>query len=212
LAQAWGRIRSIQQAARSGQWDGVRPRWPLIVLRTPKGWTGPQEVDGVRVAGTWRAHQVPLSRVRDNPEHLAMLDAWLRSYRPEELFDETGAPSAVVRGLIPDGPLRMSASPHANGGLLSRDLDLPDFRKYAVDVPAPAKLRAESTRRLGEFLRDVYAANADRFRLFCPDETNSNRLGAVFEASDRAFMERVTDDDVAIGRDGRVMEVLSEHN
>jgi xylulose-5-phosphate/fructose-6-phosphate phosphoketolase len=212
LAQAWGRIRAIQQVARGGRWDGTRPRWPLIVLRSPKGWTGPEEVDGVRVSGTWRAHQVPLSEVRDNPDHLAILEAWLRSYRPEELFDDRGAPSPVVRGLMPAGQLRMSANPHANGGLLTRELELPDFRDYAVEVPSPAKLRAESTRRLGELLRDVYRANPDQFRLFCPDETNSNRLGAVFEVSDRAFMEQVTGDDVAISRDGRVMEVLSEHN
>ncbi|MEE6307686.1 phosphoketolase family protein [Plantactinospora veratri] len=212
LAEAWGRIRAIQRAARGGDWDGSRPRWPLIVLRSPKGWTGPEEVDGVRVTGSWRSHQVPLSGVRDNPEHLALLERWLRSYRPEELFDKAGAPTATVRELPPRADLRMSASPHANGGRLTRDLDLPDFRDYAVDVPAPAKLRAESTRRLGELLRDVYRRNPDTFRLFCPDETNSNRLGAVFEASDRAFMERVTDADVAIGRDGRVMEVLSEHN
>ncbi|MEQ4303543.1 phosphoketolase family protein [Plantactinospora sp. B6F1] len=213
LADAWGRIREIQRAARDGGgWDGSRPRWPLIILRSPKGWTGPEEVDGVRVTGSWRSHQVPLSGVRDNPEHLAILERWLRSYRPEELFDDAGATVAAVRDLPPRGDLRMSASPHANGGLLTRDLDLPDFRDYAVDVPAPAKLRVESTRRLGELLRDVYRRNTDTFRLFCPDETNSNRLGAVFEASDRAFMERVTDDDVAIGRDGRVMEVLSEHN
>jgi xylulose-5-phosphate/fructose-6-phosphate phosphoketolase len=212
LAEAWGRIRAIQHEARDGSWDGTRPRWPLIVLRTPKGWTGPSEVDGVKVVGTWRAHQVPLSGVRDNPAHLALLEGWLRSYRPEELFDATGAPAAAVRDLAPPGELRMSASPHANGGLLTRALDLPDFREYAVEVPQPAKLRAESTRRLGELLRDVYARNPDRFRLFCPDETNSNRLGAVFEVSDRAFAERVTPEDVAIGRDGRVMEVLSEHN
>ncbi|MFY1670825.1 phosphoketolase [Plantactinospora sp. WMMB334] len=212
LAGAWSRIRAIQRAAREGSWDGSRPRWPLIILRSPKGWTGPDEVDGVKVSGSWRSHQVPLSGVRDNPEHLAILERWLRSYRPEELFDDAGTPVAAVRELPPAGDLRMSASPHANGGLLTRDLDLPDFREYAVDVPAPAKLRAESTRRLGELLRDVYRRNTDTFRLFCPDETNSNRLGAVFEVSDRAFMERVTDSDVALGRDGRVMEVLSEHN
>ncbi|MFF5233003.1 phosphoketolase [Dactylosporangium sp. NPDC000521] len=212
LAEAWGRIRAIQTAARSTDWDGSRPRWPMIILRSPKGWTGPEEVDGIKVTGTWRSHQVPLAGVKDNPEHLAILERWLRSYRPEELFDEAGAPVELVRGLAPDGDLRMSASPHANGGLLTRDLDIPDFRKYAVDVDEPGGSRAESTRRLGELLRDVYRGNPDRFRLFCPDETNSNRLGAVFEVSDRAFMERVTDADVAIGRDGRVMEVLSEHN
>ncbi|WP_433087622.1 phosphoketolase family protein [Dactylosporangium sp. CA-052675] len=212
LAEAYERIRAIQDAARDGDWDGTRPRWPLIVLRSPKGWTGPEEVDGVQVTGTWRSHQVPLSGVKDNPEHLRLLEEWLKSYRPEELFEADGSPVAAVRALAPDGALRMSASPHANGGVLTEDLDLPDFRKYAIDVDRPGTVRAESTRRLGELLRDVYRDNPDRFRLFCPDETNSNRLGAVFDVSDRAFMERVTDADVAIGRDGRVMEVLSEHN
>lgn len=166
----------------------------------------------MQVTGTWRSHQVPLAGVRDNPAHLALLDAWLRSYRPEELFDAAGAPVATVLAANPEGELRMSGSPHTNGGLLTRDLDLPDFRKYAVDIPAPAVLRAESTRRLGELLRDLYAANPDRFRLFCPDETNSNRLGAVFEVSDRMLAERVEPGDVAVSRDGRVMEVLSEHS
>ncbi|MFG2045186.1 phosphoketolase [Dactylosporangium sp. NPDC048998] len=212
LAEAWNKIRAIQDAARDGEWDGRRPRWPMIILRSPKGWTGPAEVDGVQVTGTWRSHQVPLAGVKENPEHLAMLESWLRSYRPEELFDDAGAPVGLVRALAPEGELRMSASPHANGGVLTRDLDIPDFRKYAVDVPGPGTTRAESTRRLGEMLRDIYRDNPDRFRLFCPDETNSNRLGAVFEVSDRAFAERVGPDDVAIGRDGRVMEVLSEHN
>ncbi|MDY7091244.1 MAG: phosphoketolase family protein, partial [Actinomycetota bacterium] len=212
LAGAWGRIRAIQRAARGGDWDGTRPRWPLIILRSPKGWTGPEQVDGVTVTGTWRSHQVPLSGVRDNPEHMRILEDWLRSYRPEELFDASGAPVEAVRALAPQGNLRMSASPHANGGLLTRDLDMPDFRYYAVDVPRPAQFRAESTRKLGELMRDIYSRNPDRFRLFCPDETNSNRLGAVFEVSDRGFMEHVTADDTAIGRDGRVMEVLSEHN
>ncbi|GIJ19735.1 putative phosphoketolase [Micromonospora lutea] len=212
LTAAWVKIRTIQQAARSGDWDGSRPRWPLIVLRSPKGWTGPEQVDGVTVTGTWRSHQVPLSGVRDNAEHLRMLEQWLLSYRPQELFDDSGAPSELVRALAPEGELRMSASPHANGGLVTRDLDLPDFRDYAVDVTQPAQLRAESTRKLGELMRDIYARNPDRFRLFCPDETNSNRLGAVFEVTDRGFMEQVHPEDTAISRDGRVMEVLSEHN
>jgi xylulose-5-phosphate/fructose-6-phosphate phosphoketolase len=211
LATAWGRIRTIQTAARSGGWSG-RPRWPMIVFRSPKGWTGPAEVDGITIAGTWRAHQVPLSGVRENPEHLALLETWMRSYRPDELFDHDGRPVDLVLAANPSGDLRMSANPHANGGLLTRDLDLPDFRDYAIDVPHPAAQHAESTRKLGELLRDLYTRNPDRFRLFCPDETNSNRLGAVFEVSDRAFMERVTDDDVKISHDGRVMEVLSEHN
>ena len=212
LAAAWSQIRRIQTAARSGEaWAG-RPRWPLIVLRTPKGWTGPVDVDGIRIAGTFRSHQVPLAGVRENPDHLALLEQWLRSYGPEELFDEAGRPTALVTAANPSGDLRMSASPHANGGLLTRDLDLPDFRDYALEVKQPAQLRAESTRQLGALLRDVYTRNPSTFRLFCPDETNSNRLGAVFEVSDRAFMERSGPDDVALSPDGRVMEVLSEHS
>ncbi|MEO7752452.1 MAG: phosphoketolase family protein [Terracoccus sp.] len=212
LATAYGRIRDIQQAARSGDWDGARPRWPLIVLRTPKGWTGPAEVDGVKVTGTWRSHQVPLSHVKGNDAHLAILDAWMKSYRPEELFDESGAPVDLVRQANPEGELRMSANPHANGGLLTKALDLPDFRDFARDVPSPATVRAESTRALGEMMREVYERNPETFRLFCPDETNSNRLGAVFDASDRMLAERIEDEDVKISHDGRVMEVLSEHN
>jgi xylulose-5-phosphate/fructose-6-phosphate phosphoketolase len=212
LGEAWGRIRAIQTAARDGEWDGARPVWPLIVLRSPKGWTGPDQVDGVQVAGTFRAHQVPLSGVRDNPEHLALLEQWLKSYRPEELFDDSGTPVALVKEAAPQGDRRMSATPHANGGLVTRDLDLPDFRDYAVKVDHPAVERVESTRRLGEMMRDMYTRNPDRFRLYSPDETNSNRLGAVFEVSDRAFAERINPGDVSIGPDGRVMEVLSEHN
>ena len=212
LARAWATIRAIQADARGGDWDGTRPRWPLIVLRTPKGWTGPDVVDGIQVAGTWRAHQVPLSGVRGNEDHLRVLEQWMRSYRPDELFDDSGSPSALVRSANPDGELRMSATKHANGGLLTRDLDLPDFRDYAVQVSRPGTARAESTRKLGEMMRDIYVRNPDRFRLFCPDETNSNRLGAVFEVSDRAFAESVVPEDVSLSRDGRVMEVLSEHN
>ena len=212
LDDAYARIRGIQQEARSGATKLPRPRWPMIVLRTPKGWTGPAEVDGVEVSDSWRAHQVPLSGVRDNPEHLAILESWLRSYRPDELFLDDGGPAPLVAHASPEGPLRMSASPHANGGALTCDLDLPDFRGYALDIPEPGSVVAESTRPLGALLRDIYVANPDRFRLFCPDETNSNRLGAVFEASDRGFMERILDSDVAIGPEGRVMEVLSEHS
>ena len=211
LTRAWASIKAIQAAARGGDWDGTRPRWPLIVLRTPKGWTGPDVVDGVQVAGTWRSHQVPVAGVKGNKEHLRILEDWMRSYRPEELFDDHGAPTALVQSINPDGNLRMSGSPHANGGLLAVDLDLPDFRDYAVPVKAPAQSRLESTRKLGELMRDIYTRNPDRFRLFSPDETNSNRLGAVFEVSDRAFAERVIEGDVAISRNGRVMEVLSEH-
>ncbi|GEP40261.1 putative phosphoketolase [Nocardioides psychrotolerans] len=210
LGGAWQRIREIQDDARSGAWTGARPRWPMIVLRTPKGWTGPDVVDGVQVGGTFRSHQVPLSGVRENPEHLARLESWLRSYRPDELFDDLGRPTTTAFG--PHGAQRMSASPHANGGVLTRDLVLRDFRDYAVDVASPGVERAESTRRLGHLLRDVYSDNPDTFRLFCPDETNSNRLGDVFSVSDRAFMERVEPVDDHLSRHGRVMEVLSEHN
>ncbi len=163
------------------------------------------------MSGSWRSHQVPLSGVRDNPEHLAILEQWLKSYRPEELFDPAGIPAPLVDAANPVGNLRMSATPHANGGLLTRDLDLPDFRDYAVTLTRPGTA-VESTRRLGEMIAEIYRRNPDNFRLFCPDETNSNRLGAVFAVSDRAFMERVHADDVAISADGRVMEVLSEHN
>src|SRR4051794_158384 len=210
LADAWLRIRLLQVAAREGRGAAERGRWPVIVLRTPKGWTGPQVVDGVQVGGTYRSHQVPLSGVRDNPEHLELLRRWLKSYHPDELFDADGRPTALVGGNNPRGPLRMSATPHANGGA-GVDLVLPDYRSYAADVDRPGTVHLESTRRLGEMLRDIYVANPSTFRLFCPDETNSNRLGAVFEVSDRAFMERIDPGDTAIGPDGRVMEVLSEH-
>jgi len=210
LAGAWQRIRDIQDQARHGSWTGERPRWPMIVLRSPKGWTGPDVVDGVQIEGTFRSHQVPLSGVRENPEHLARLESWLRSYRPEELFDDLGRPTTTDFGA--QGDLRMSASSHANGGVLTRDLVLRDFRDYAVDVTAPGAEVAESTRRLGHLLRDVYVDNPATFRLFCPDETNSNRLGDVFSVSDRAFMERVEPTDDHLSKDGRVMEVLSEHN
>ena len=211
LGQAYAEIREIQATARAAGGVGERPRWPMIVLRSPKGWTGPKQVDGIQVEGTWRAHQVPLSGVRENPEHLAMLETWLRSYRPEELFDVTGAPVELVRSANPVGELRMSASPHANGGVLTTDLDLPDFADHAVELSDPG-VAIESTRRLGDVLAEIYRRNPHTFRLFSPDETNSNRLGAVFEVSDRAFMERVTDEDVKLSSSGRVMEVLSEHN
>jgi xylulose-5-phosphate/fructose-6-phosphate phosphoketolase len=203
-------IAQIQARART---DGLagRPLWPMIVLRTPKGWTGPKEVDGLPVEGTWRAHQVPLSAVRTNPEHLAALEAWMRSYRPEQLFDENGALRPEVTGVAPDGEARMSANPHANGGLLTRELELPDFRRYAVQVKTPAATSSEATRVLGVWLRDVVRLNPDRFRIMGPDETASNRLQAVFEATDRAWQaERLPTDD-HLSPDGRVMEVLSEH-
>ena len=210
LAECWTKIRDIQQSARSGDWDGARPRWPMIVLRTPKGWTGPHEVDGVQIEGTFRAHQVPLSGVRENPDHLAMLEQWLRSYRPHELFDGGGRPTTDDNN--PPAELRMSASPHANAGSISPDLVLRNFREYAVEVTRPGVEQLESTRRFGQMLRDIYIDNPETFRLFCPDETRSNRLGDVFDVSDRAFMEPLVAGDEKLSHQGRVMEVLSEHN
>jgi xylulose-5-phosphate/fructose-6-phosphate phosphoketolase len=203
-------IAGIQRRARSGSVGG-RPRWPAIVLRTPKGWTGPREVDGLPVEGTFRSHQVPLSSPREKPEHLRQLEAWMRSYRPEELFDAQGALVPELRTLPPVGRRRMSASPHANGGELLHDLRLPDFRDYAVDVTSPGTTTSEATRVLGGFLRDVIRRNPDRFRLFGPDETASNRLAEVFAATNRAWMAETIDGDDHLAPDGRVMEVLSEH-
>jgi xylulose-5-phosphate/fructose-6-phosphate phosphoketolase len=182
----------------------ARPRWPCIVVRTPKGWTGPGQ-------GTPASHQVPLSGMREDPEHLRELEAWLRSYRPEELFDEGGRVRPEVRALAPEGERRMSANPVTNGGLLLRDLRLPDFRAHAVDVPAPASTSAQATKVLGGWLRDVMARNPETFRLFGPDETASNRLGAVFEVTDRTWTEEILPADDHLAMDGRVMEVLSEH-
>lgn len=213
LADAHDDIRGIQQRARNGDWDGARPVWPMIIFRHPKGWTGPHAVDGEQVEGTWRAHQVPLSGVKASAEHLALLEQWLKSYRPEELFDEQGHVTDVVLANNPSGDRRMSANPHANGGLLTQDLDLPDFRELGIEITDRAVQRAESTRKLGELMAEVYRRNPHNFRLFCPDETNSNRLGAVFEVSDRAFMEPTHQpQDGKVSRHGRVMEVLSEHN
>lgn len=212
LVHAYTRIKEIQQQARSGEWDGVRPQWPMIILRSPKGWTGPDKVDGVQIEGTWRAHQVPLSGVKENPEHLAMLETWLRSYRPEELFDELGRPSELVLAANPAKPQSMSGTPYANGGLVMKPLDLPDFRDLAVAVEHRGGAKLESPTKLGEFMREAYRRNADNFRLFCPDEANSNRLGAVFQATERTWMEAVTADDTKLSHSGRVMEVLSEHN
>ncbi|GIE87321.1 phosphoketolase family protein [Actinoplanes regularis] len=208
------RIRAIQEAARDhGLFE--RPRWPAIVLRTPKGWTGPKEVDGRPAEGTFRSHQVPMTDTRTNPAHLAQLEEWLRSYRPEELFDNNGRLIPELAGLAPRGTRRISANPHANGGSILVDLDLPDFRDYAVEVDPkqPAVIRQESTRRLGMMLRDIYTRNAEQanFRLFCPDETNSNRLGNVFEVENRCFVGPTLDIDDHLSPDGRVMEVLSEH-
>ncbi|MGV9306638.1 phosphoketolase family protein [Nonomuraea sp. NPDC003727] len=191
--------------------DGQAGRPPMIVLRTPKGWTGPAVVDGVQVEGTWRAHQVPLAQVRENPEHLALLEEWMRSYRPEELFDSEGRPMPEVLATVPRGERRMSASPHANGGELLTPLRLPDFRDYAVEVAEPATRTSEPTRVLGGFLRDVIARNPRTFRLMGPDETASNRLSAVFETTNRAWNAILLPGDDHLAPDGRVMEVLSEH-
>jgi xylulose-5-phosphate/fructose-6-phosphate phosphoketolase len=184
---------------------------PMIVLRTPKGWTGPKEVDGQRTEGTWRSHQVPLAQTRENSEHRAQLEEWLRSYRPEELFDEHGAPRADVLAPAPEGDLRMGANPHANGGLLLQDLRLPDFRDYAVEVEHPATTSSEATRVLGTFMRDVVERNPDTFRIFGPDETASNRLAAVFEVTNRVWNAEIWDGDDHLAPDGQVVEVLSEH-
>jgi xylulose-5-phosphate/fructose-6-phosphate phosphoketolase len=209
LDDALDDISRIQRAARAGQATG-RPRWPMIVLRTPKGWTGPKEVDGKPVEGTWRSHQVPMSDVRGNKAHVQLLEEWMRSYRPEELFDERGVLVPELAALAPEGELRMSASPHANGGV-HRDLVLPDFRDYAVDVKSQCTGSTEATRVLGTFLRDVIVRNPENFRLFGPDETASNRLGAVFEATARAWEAEIEPTDEGLAPDGRVMEVLSEH-
>ena len=211
LDEVLDEIEAIQRHARAGDGEPERPRWPMIVLRTPKGWTGPKVVDGLPMEGTWRAHQVPLAEVRTNPEHLVQLEQWLRSYRPQELFDEGGAVHPEITALAPEGERRMSANPHATGGLLLRELELPDFRTYAVDVGAPATTTSEATRVLGEWLRDVIKLNGDRFRLMGPDETASNRLSAVFEATDRAWDAELLASDDHLAPDGRVMEVLSEH-
>ena len=210
LDQVLDDIATIQHDARDATASG-RAAWPMIVLRTPKGWTGPKEVDGVPVEGTFRAHQVPLAETRSNPEHRELLEQWMRSYRPEELFDQTGRLIPDLQALAPQGPRRMSANPHANGGRLLRDLEMPDFRDYAVPVDHPAVESSEATRVLGEFLRDIIARNPDRFRLMGPDETASNRLSAVFEKTNRAWDATTLAGDDHLSPDGRVMEVLSEH-
>ena len=210
LDEALDEIDRIQTAARE---NGLRerPRWPMLVLRTPKGWTGPKHVGGFPVEDSWRSHQVPLAHVRGDPEQLAALEEWMRSYRPEELFDDSGALAPELAELAPAGERRMSATPHANGGLLLRDLDMPDFRDYAVEVGGPGTGATEATRVLGAFLRDVMARNPETFRLFGPDETASNRLGAVFETTGRAWQAETLPTDDGLAPDGRVLEVLSEH-
>lgn len=212
MDRAVDRIRELQYAARTGG-DTGRPRWPMIVLRTPKGWTGPAEVDGLPVEGTWRAHQVPLPGVRDNPEHLRQLERWLRSYRPEELFDAEGRPTDQVLACVPEGEARLGATPYANGGLLLRDLPVPELDAHAVQVGKPGTVLHEPTRILGGLLEAVMAATADRrdFRVVGPDETASNRLEALYEATGKAWQAGTLPTDEHLARDGRVMEVLSEH-
>jgi len=206
-------IRRIQEDARlSG--EAKRPRWPMIVLRSPKGWTGPAEVNGHKVEGFWRAHQVPMSDVRTNPENLQKLEAWLKSYRPEELFDERGALRAELKALAPKGARRMSANPHANGGILRRALRMPDFRDYAAQLPGPGKITAENTRPLGKFLRDVMAQNMSNFRVFSPDENTSNKLDDIYAVSKKTWLADLLPEDAdgsELAADGRVMEMLSEH-
>jgi len=205
-------IRTIQEEARH---NGVtqRPRWPMIILRTPKGWTGPKEVDGKKTEDYWRSHQVPIAELADNPDHLRLLEDWMKSYRPEELFNEYGSLMPELAELAPQGERRMGANPHANGGLLLTDLKLPDFRDYAVGVAKPGGLAAEATRIMGTYLRDVMKLNLEtrNFRVMGPDETNSNRLGALFEVTGRAWMAEMLPEDEHLATDGRVMEILSEH-
>lgn len=212
LDRAVEEIREIQKNAR-GKNDPTRPRWPVIVLSSPKGWTGPEVVDGLRVEGTFRSHQVPLLIDTEHPGHLKQLETWLKSYKPEELFDENGRLRPELAGLAPEGGRRMGANPHANGGLLLRDLIMPEFRKYAVEVPAPGSVQAADTQALGAFLRDVAALNREQrnFRIFGPDETLSNRLNAVFEVTSRQWLAEKREDDDFLAADGRVMEMLSEH-
>jgi xylulose-5-phosphate/fructose-6-phosphate phosphoketolase len=209
LDEAFDEIARIQSEARvNGQTE--RPRWPMLILRTPKGWTGPKEVDGLPVENTWRSHQVPVDAARQNPDHLRVLEDWLRSYRPEELFDAHGQLLPELAALAPEGERRMSANPHANGGALLRDLLLPDFRDYAVAVDRPGTTSSEATRVLGTFVRDVIARN-DNFRMFGPDETASNRLGDVFSVTDRVWEAETLPTDEHLAPEGRVVEVLSEH-
>ncbi|MBB2971873.1 phosphoketolase family protein [Mesorhizobium sp. RMAD-H1] len=214
MDEAMGEIRAIQEDVRSGaSGETARPVWPMIVLRSPKGWTGPKEVDGLKTEGFWRAHQVPLAGLADNPEHLKLLEEWLRSYRPEELFDDAGAPVSEIRETTPDGMRRMSANPHANGGLLRKSLEIPDLKPHAVAVSHPGGAEAQATRVMGGFLREVMRANeiSRNFRVVGPDETASNRLQDLFEVTERAWMEKILPEDVHLGRDGRVLEILSEH-
>ena len=212
LEQVLKDIKDIQNRARS---QGITelPRWPMIILRTPKGWTGPEKVDGHKVEDFWRAHQVPID-VNVKPEHLDLLEKWLKSYEPEKLFDAEGRLIPELRELAPRGNRRMSANPIANGGLKRKFLDLPDFRQYGVEVTQPAKVMVSNTKPLGDFLRDIISENPDNFRFFCPDETASNKLDAVYQASRKAWMAEILPEDAdgsELSTNGRVMEMLSEH-
>jgi xylulose-5-phosphate/fructose-6-phosphate phosphoketolase len=213
LDTCYDKIREIQNEARTRVFSG-RPRWPLIVLRTPKGWTGPREVDGLPVEGTFRSHQVPLHDVKTNPNYLSALEEWLKSYRPDETFDREGKLVAELAALAPKGDRRMGANPHANGGKVLVDLKIPDFREYTVAVEKPATRRLESVRQLGKLMREIFVENREEanFRLFCPDEANSNRLGNVFEVENRCFAGKTLSIDDHVSPDGRVMEILSEHS
>ena len=213
LDRCLAEIQAIQRTARASG-TATRARWPMIVLRSPKGWTGPKTVDGHKVEGFWRAHQVPLAGMHDNPAHLEQLAEWLKSYRPDQLFDDSGRLIAELKALAPTGTMRMSASPHANGGLLRRDLRMPDFRDHAIAITAPARISAMNTRPLGAFLRDIMARNMDNFRVFGPDENTSNKLDAIYETSKKLWLADYLPEDADGGElspDGRVLEMLSEH-
>jgi len=212
LDRAMDDIRDIQLRARE-QGDLRRPHWPMIILRTPKGWTCPKELDGLKLEGTWRAHQVPFAQLAEKPEHIRVLENWMKSYKPDELFGDDGVPQPELTALAPLGDRRMGANPHANGGLLLHDLKLPDYRSYAVEAPAPGAVDGEATRHLGYFLRDIMKLNDDskNFRVVGPDETVSNRLGALLEVTNRSWMAERYDGDDHLAPDGRVMEILSEH-
>src|SRR5215475_14308496 len=206
-------IRNIQKQARASG-KAARARWPMIVLRSPKGWTGPKEVDGHKVEGFWRAHQVPLSGIHENPKHLKQLETWLRSYRPQELFDQNGRLIPELRALAPRGARRMGSNPHANGGLLRKPLRMPDFRRYAINLDKPAHVQAWNTKPLGQFLRDIMRENMTNFRVFGPDETSSNKLDAIYEVSKKLWLADSLPEDADGGQlspDGRVLEMLSEH-
>lgn len=213
LEHCVSQIRSIQEEARSSG-NAIRPRWPMIILRTPKGWTGPKTVDGHKVEGFWRSHQVPMANIQSNPQHLKLLEEWLRGYKPEELFDDNGKLIPELKELAPTGNRRMSANPIANGGLVRKALRMPDFQDYAVDIGKPGTKEAENTRILGYFLRDVMAKNMTNFRVFGPDETASNRLNAIYEVSKKTWLAELKPEDAdgsELSADGRVMEILSEH-